>query len=122
MRANSVSGARGGERSVGDVEGGFVGQAEQAGCRVAGGDRAFDPDNRGDMGVPIGAGECVRRAEYRDAAGFIAIAAVIAAADGIVRRNRCCETLDRAFQGRLIVFDLNDQTDVDRLRDLEEFF
>lgn len=122
MRADGPSGASGDEWLIGDIEGGFVGLAEQPGCRIACGDRALDPDDRGDMGVPIGACECVGRAEDRDDPGFIAIAAVIAAVGGIVRRDRRGEAFDRAFQGRLIVLDLNDQSDFGGLRDLEEFF
>lgn len=122
MRADGPGGTRSGEWPIGDVEGGFAGLAEQPGCRIACGDRALDPDDRGDMGVPIGAGECVGRAEDRDDPGFIAIAAVIAAVGGIVRRGCRGEAFDRAFQGRLIVLDLNDQTDFGGLGDLEEFF
>ena len=118
MRADGPRGARSGEWPIGDIEGGFAGLAEQPGCRIACGDRALDRDDRGDMGAPIGAGERVGRGEDGDDPGFIAIAAV----DGIVRRERCGEAFGRAFPGRLIVLDLNDQSDLGGWRDLEEFF
>lgn len=78
--------------------------------------------DRGDVGMPIGVGECVGRIEDRDDAGFIAIASMIAALGAIVRGGRRGQVFDRGSQGRLIVLELNDQADFSVLGDLEEFF
>ena len=78
--------------------------------------------DRGDVGMPIGVGECVGRIEDSDGTGFIAIASMIAALGAIVRRGRRGQVFNRGFQGRLIVLDLNDQADFSVLGDLEEFF
>lgn len=69
----------GGERGVGDVEGGIVCQLEQPGFGIACGDCALDLNDGGDM-------------------------------------------VDRLFQRRLIVLDLDDEADVACLGDVEGFF
>ena len=53
MRADGLGGAGGGERRVRDVEGGLGGVAQQPGRGAAGGDVALDPDDGGDVGVPV---------------------------------------------------------------------
>ena len=122
VRADGPRGPSGGDRAVRDVEGGFACRVEQPGCGVTCRDRAFHPDDRGDVGMPIGVGECGGRIKDSDEAGFIAIAAMIAALCAIVRGGRRGQAFNRGFQGRLIVLDLNDQADFGFLGDLEEFF
>ena len=122
MRADGHRGPSGGDRAVGDVEGGFGCRVEQPGCGAACRDRALHLDDCSDVRMPIGVGECVGRIEDRDDAGFITIAAMIAALGAIVRRGRRGQVFDRGFQGRLIVLELNDQADFGFLGDLEEFF
>jgi len=72
--------------------------------------------------MPIGVGECIGRIKDSDEAGFIAIAAMIAALGAIVRGGRRGQAFNCGFQGWLIVLDLNDQADFGVLGDLEEFF
>jgi hypothetical protein len=79
MRAHRRSGASGGERGIGDVEGGFGGVAQQPGPGIAGEDIALDPDNGGDVGVPVGVGQFVGGIEDADGAGFVAVATLVAA-------------------------------------------
>jgi len=122
MRADGPRSPSGGDRTVGDVEGGFACRVEQPGCRVACRDRALHPDDRANVRMPIGVGECVGRIEDSDDAGFIAIASMIAALGAIVRGGRRGQVFDRGSQGWLIVLELNDQADFGVLGDLEEFF
>ena len=77
--AHRRSGAGGGERGIGDVEGGFGGVAQQPGPGLAGEDIALDPDDGGDVGVPVGVGEFVGGIEDADGAGFVAVATLVAA-------------------------------------------
>jgi len=79
MRAHRRSGAGGGEWGIGDVEGGLGGVAQQPSLGIAREDIAFDPDDGGDVGVPIGAGEFVGGIEDADGAGFVAVATLVAA-------------------------------------------
>jgi len=80
--------AGGGDRRVGDVEGGLAGMAQQPGLDVAGVDEALDPDDGGDVGMPVGVGQPVRGIEDGDGAAFVAVAALVVAACGPERR-RC---------------------------------
>jgi hypothetical protein len=79
MRAHRRSGAGGGERGIGDVEGGLGGIAQQPGPGIAGEDIALDPDDGGDVGVPVGVGQFVGGIEDADGAGFVAVATLVAA-------------------------------------------
>ena len=79
MRAHRRSGAGGGERGIGDVEGGLGGRAQQPGPGIAGEDIALDPDDGGDVGVPVGVGQFVGGIEDADGAGFVAVAPLVAA-------------------------------------------
>jgi hypothetical protein len=79
MRAHRLSGTGGGERSIGDVEGGLGGVAQQPGLGIAGEDIALDPDDGGDVGVPVGVGQFVSGIEDADGAGFVAVATLVAA-------------------------------------------
>jgi len=79
MRAHRRSGAGGGEWGIGDVEGSLGGVAQQPGPGIAGEDIALDPDDGGDVGVPVGAGEFVGGIEDADGAGFVAVATLVAA-------------------------------------------
>ena len=79
MRAHRRSGAGGGERGIGDVEGGLGGVAQQPGPGIAGEDIALDPDDGGDVGVPVGVGEFVGGIKDADGAGFVAVATLVAA-------------------------------------------
>ena len=79
MRAHRFSGAGGGERGIGDVEGGLGSVAQQPGPGIAGEDIALDPDDGGDVGVPVGVGQFVGGIEDADGAGFVAVATLVAA-------------------------------------------
>ena len=122
MCADGLGGDGGGERCVGDVEGGVVCQLEQAGFGIAGGDCAFDLNDGGDMGMPVGAGERAGGIEDGDGAGFVTIAAAVAGPEDVVWGARCGDMVDRLLQRRLIVLDLDDEADVARLGDVEGFF
>jgi hypothetical protein len=122
MSADGFGGNLGGERCIGDVEGGLVGQLEQAGFGIAGGDGALDLDDGGDVGMPVGTGERAGRMEDGDGAGFVAIAAAVAGPDDVVWGAGCGDMVDRLFQRRLIVLDLDDEADVAGLGDGERFF
>jgi hypothetical protein len=79
MRAHRLSGAGGGERGIRDIEGGLGGKAQQPGPGIAGEDIALDPDDGGDVGVPVGVGQFVGGIEDADGAGFVAVATLVAA-------------------------------------------
>jgi hypothetical protein len=79
MRAHRRSGTGGGERSIGDGEGGLGGEVQQPGLGIAGEDIALDPDDGGDVGVPVGAGQFVGGIKDADGAGFVAVATLVAA-------------------------------------------
>jgi hypothetical protein len=79
VRAHRLSGAGGGERGIGDIEGGLGGVAQQSSLGIAGEDIALDPDDGGDVGVPVGVGEFVGGIEDADGAGFVAVATLVAA-------------------------------------------
>jgi len=77
VRADSLGGAGGGDRRVRDVEGRLGGVAQQPGLGVAGVDIALDPDDGGDMRVPVGVGQTVGGIEDGDGAAFVAVAAFV---------------------------------------------
>ena len=120
--ADGLCGDGGGERGVGDVEGGIVCQLEQPGFGIACGDCALDLNDGGDMRMPVGAGERAGGIEDGDDAGFVTIAAAAAGLDDVVWAARSGDMADRLFQRRLIVLDLDDEADVACLGDVEGFF
>jgi hypothetical protein len=122
MRADGVGGAGGGEWRVRDVEGGLGGVAQQPGPGVAAEDLALDPDDGGDMGVPICIGQPVIGIEDGDGAALVAVAARVAAVCGPERRRGGRNLLDALMQGRLVVLDPDDQGDAAGRSDLEMFF
>ncbi len=61
--------------------------AQQPGLGVAGVDVAFDPDDGGDVRMPVGLGQLVGWVEDGDGAAFVAVAALVVAVDG---PERCC--------------------------------
>ena len=75
MRADGLGGAAGGDRPIGDVEGGFGGVVQQPGAGVAGEHVALDTDTGGDVGMPAGIGQFVGRIEDGDDAAFVAVLA-----------------------------------------------
>jgi hypothetical protein len=60
--------------------------AQQPGLGVAGVDVAFDPDDGGDVRMPVGVGQTVGGIEDGDGAAFIAVAALVVAVDRPERR------------------------------------
>ena len=122
MCADGLGGDRGGERCVGDIEGGIVCQLEQPGFGIACGDGALDLNDGCDMRMPVGIGERAGGVEDGDDAGFVAIAAAVAGPDDVVWAARSGDMVDRLFQRRLIVLDLDDEADVAGLGDVERFF
>ncbi len=112
VRADGLGGAGGGDRRICDVEGRLAGVAQQPGLGVASVDAAFDPDDGGDMGLPVGVGERVGGIEDGDGATLVAVAAFVVA---VGRSERCRggrDLLDLLVQGRLVVLDPDDQGDV----------
>jgi hypothetical protein len=79
VRAHRLSGAGGGERGIGDIEGGLGGVAQQSSLGIAGEDIALDPDDGGDVGMPVGVGQFVGGIEDADGADFVAVAPLVAA-------------------------------------------
>ena len=120
--ADGLGGDGGGERCVGDVEGGIVCQLEQPGFGIACGDGALDLNDGCDMRMPVGIGERAGGVEDGDDAGFVAIAAAVAGPDDVVWAARSGDMVDRLFQRRLIVLDLDDEADVAGLGDVDRFF
>jgi hypothetical protein len=122
MRADGLGGAGGSHRRVRDVEGRFAGMAQQPGFGVAGVDVALDPDDGGDMRMPVGVGQCVCGLENGDGAAFVAVAAFVMAVGGPERRRGGRDLLDPLMQGRLVVLDADDQGDAGLCGSLERFF
>ena len=122
MPPNSRGSARGGERRVGNIEGGLRGVVQQAGLAVAGKYIALDTNDCGDVGTPVGVGELVGRIEDGDDAAFVAVAAYVVAVIGAERRRGFGDRGDLLEQGRLVVLDLDDQRDIGFGCDLEVFF
>ncbi|MBV8739549.1 MAG: hypothetical protein JO007_20300 [Alphaproteobacteria bacterium] len=120
--ARTAAAARAGERGIGDAEGGLGGGAQHPGPGITREDIALDPDDGGDVGVPVGAGEFVGGIEDADGAGFVAVATLVAALGGPERRLGCSDILDLLVQGRLVVLGLDNQHDVGFCRDFKVFF
>lgn len=120
--ADGAGGASGDDRRVRDVEGGVCGVAQQPGLGVAGEDIALDPDDGGEVGMPIGVGQFVGGIEDGDGAAFVAVAALVAAVGRLERRRGRGDLLDLLAQGWLVVLDLDDRSDVGFCGDLEVFF
>ncbi len=96
--------------------------AQQPGLGVAGVDVALNPDDGGDMRMPVGVGQLVCGIEDGDGATFVAVAALVVAVGGPEWCRRRGDVLDLLVQGRLVVLDANDQGDVGCCCDLEMFF
>ena len=95
---------------------------QQAGCGVAGEDITLDPDDGGDVGMPVGVGQLAGGIEDGDGAAFVAVAAVVAAVGKAERRRGGGDLLALLEQGRLVVLELNDQGNAGLCGDLEMFF
>ncbi len=122
VRADSLGGAGGGYRRVRDVEGGLGGIAQQPGFGVAGEGEALDPDDGGDVGMPVGVGQRVGGLEDGDGAAFVAVAARVVGVGGPERRRGGRDLLDALAQDRLVVLDADDQGDAGLCGGLEMFF
>jgi hypothetical protein len=96
--------------------------AQQPGLGVAGVDVALDPDDGGDMRMPVGVGQTVGRIEDGDGAAFVAVAALVVAVGRPKRRGGGRDLLDPLVQSRLVVLDPDDQDGVGCCCDLEMFF
>ena len=85
--------------------------------------RALDLNDGGDMRLPFAAGHGPVRCEHGNGSGFVTITYF-----GVDRSNAgqwagvAAQGLDRAAQGRLVVFQLNDQVDVGGGGGFEGFF
>jgi len=122
VRADSLGGAGGGHRRVGDVEGRLGGVAQQPGLGVACVDAALDLDDGGDVGTLVGVGQRVGGIEDGDGAAFVAVAALVVGVGGPVRRRGGRDFLGPLAQGRLVVLDADDQGDTGCCRGLGMFF
>jgi hypothetical protein len=67
---------------------------QQPGCGAAGEDLALDPDDGGDVAMPVGVGQRVGGIEDGDGAAFVAVAARVAAVCGPERRRGGRNLLD----------------------------
>ncbi len=85
-------------------------------------DHAIDPDNGGDMGLPVGVGEFAAWIEDGDGAAFVARAPDVVAAIGAERLRGGGDFRDPRVECRLVVLNLDDQRDVGLFGDLEVFF
>ena len=122
VSADGLCGAVGSEWGIGDVESGLRGAAQQPGCGISGEDEALDPDDSGDVGMPVGVGQPVGRIEDSDSATFVAISALVAAVGRPERRCGCGDLVATLVQGWLVVLDLDDQGDIGLCGNLEMFF
>jgi hypothetical protein len=122
MAADSVCEVDGGGEIVGKVERDLGGGSPQAGFCIAGGDFTLDADDGADKVMPFGVGEGVLGVEHADGSDFVAVSRVIASGNGIERQLCGASKLGVLEQGRLIVFDLNDQLGVGCDCGLEGFF
>jgi hypothetical protein len=120
--ADYLGGAAGGDRCVRDVERGLGGVAQQPGLGIASEDIARNTDDGIDVGMPVGIGQLVGGIEDGDSAALVAVAALIAAVGGPERHRGDGDVLDLLEQGRLVVFDLDDQGDVGFGGNFEMFF
>ena len=122
MRADDAGGLRGGDFEVCDVEGGFVGVLQQP-CRgTSGEDVAFDPDDAGDMGAPLGSAQRVGGIEHADGASLVTVASGGASSGDVARLVADREVAAPLVQAGLVVLDLDDQADLVRGGDFEMFF
>lgn len=96
--------------------------AAQAGCGAAGKNITLDADDGGGVGVPIGAVQLTGGIEDGDDAAFVPVAAAVVGVDRGERRCGRRDVLDLLVQGRLVVFDLDDQSNAGCCSDLEKFF
>jgi hypothetical protein len=122
VRADSFRSTGSGEGRVRDIEGGFSGIAQQSGFGAAGEDITLDPDDGGDVGIPIASGQLAGRIKDGDSAAFVSVTAAVVAVSRGEWRCGCGETLDLLTQGRLVFLDLDDQTDAGCGSDFEQFF
>lgn len=122
MRANGLRGTGSGDLRVRDIEGGLGGVVQHPGLAVAGVDISLHADDSRDVGMPVGIGQFILRIEDRDGAGFVAVARLVAASGRSEWGGGDGDFLDFLTQGRLVVFDLNDQGDLDLRSDFEMFF
>ena len=80
MCADGLGGARGGDFSVGDVEGGFSGVVPSPGAAVAGEDLALNTDNGGEVRAPVGIEQGADWLKDGDDTALVAVSALVAAA------------------------------------------
>ncbi len=122
VRTDGLGGAGCGDLRAGDVEGRFGGMVQQPGLGVSGVNVALDPDDGGDVRLPIGVGQRAGGIEKGDGAAFVAVAAFVVAVGGPERRRGGRDLLDPLVQGRLVVFDADDQGDAGLCGGIERFF
>jgi hypothetical protein len=95
---------------------------EQTGGDSAGVDLTLDTDDGGDVVLPGGVDQPVSGIEDRNGAAFIAITALVVAADGAEWRGGGGDDLAVLEQGGLVVLDLDDQRDVGLRGNFQMFF
>jgi hypothetical protein len=77
--ADRIRGTDGGHRLVGDVERDLGGVAQQPGLAVAAVDAALDPNDGGNMGVPVRSGQFAGGIKDGDGTAFVTVAALVVA-------------------------------------------
>jgi hypothetical protein len=82
--------------------------AQEFGPGVAGEDGALDPDDGGDVAMPVGVGQRVGGLEDGDGSALVAVAARVVAVGGPERGFGCRYLLDPPVQGRLVTLELDD--------------
>ena len=111
------------DRAVGQIYRGFERLLPQAGGGLVGADRALDPNDGGDMGRPFRVFDGRLGVEHGNRARFVAVA--LFRVDGLDARQRLAGGAGGfgfLTQGRLIVFELNDQVGLGGVGGLESFF
>ena len=122
MSADGFGGPCWAEYRVRHMESGLGGAVPQPGCGTTGKHPALDLDDRLDMRAPLGIGHLAGRIEDGGDTRLITIAAFIVALIKPQRRRGLRDRLYLLMQGRLVVLDLDDQTDICLRGDLKVFF
>ena len=111
------------DQAIGQIDRGFVRSLPKAGGRLVGADRALDPNDGGDMGRPFGVFDRGFGVEHGNRARFVAVSSLFV--DGLSARQWLAGGAGGyglLTQGRLIVFELNDQVRSGGVGGLEGFF
>ena len=123
MFANGVGGGFRIDRPIGKIERGFQRRLPRACGGIVSRERALDLDDGGDKGLPFRPRDGELCVEHLNCAGFVAVAPVLVhGLDARQRRGGGAGDFDLQTQGRLVVFELNDQMGIGGGGGFESFF